>query len=94
MKFISSLPRRKWQLEDLMSQRVGVGSCTRGEEEGAKASGPSQISVSQAFQRLESCELPQLNYVHGTVLQHLYSAPLPTSNSRIYVWRKWPYFIC
>lgn len=56
MKFISSLPRRKWQLEDLMSQRVGVGSCTRGEEEGAKASGPSQISVSQAFQRLESCE--------------------------------------
>lgn len=73
MKFISSLPRRKWQLEDLMSQRVGVGSCTRGEEEeGAKSSGPSQISVSQAFQRLESCELPQLNYVHCTALQHLH----------------------
>lgn len=71
MEFISSLPRRKWQLEDLMSQRVGVGSCTRGEEEGSKASGPSQISVSQAFQRLENCELPQLNYVRGTMLQHL-----------------------
>lgn len=72
MKFISSLPRRKWQLEDLMSQGVGVGSCTRGEEEGAEASGSSQISVSQAFHRLESCELPELNYLRGTVLQHLY----------------------
>lgn len=68
MKFISSPPRRKWQVEDLISQRVSVGSCTRGKKAGVKASGPSQICVSQGCQRLESCELIQLNYMHGTVL--------------------------
>lgn len=92
MKFISFLPRRKWQVEDLISQRVSVGSCTRGKKAGVKAAGPSQIHASQGFQRLESCELNQLNYMRGTVLQHFYWIPFPTSNSRIYVCRKWPCF--